>query len=186
MILPLAYLTVRHRSRAAGPVNAVVVSGFALPGLVIALALVYFVLGSDVVGGLYQTYALLVFAYLVHFGAQSLRSSQVAVGGLPVRLEDAARSLGAGRLRRLATVELPLVLPGIAAGAGLVVMSVMKELPATLLLAPIGFDTLATKVWSASESGFLGQAGVASLMLIALSALMTWLLVIRRMDRAAT
>ena len=78
---------------------------------------------------------------------------------------------------------MPLILPGLAAGAGLVLMSVMKELPATLLLAPTGFDTLATKVWSASESGFLGQAGLASLMLVALSGVMTWLLVVRRMDR---
>jgi iron(III) transport system permease protein len=183
VVLPIAYLTMRHRSRTGGAVNAVVVSGFALPGLVIALALVSFVLGSPPVRGLYQTYGLLVFAYLVHFGAQSLRGSQAAVAGLPVRIEDAARSLGAGRIRRLVTVEMPLILPGLAAGAGLVLMSVMKELPATLLLAPTGFDTLATKVWSASESGFLGQAGLASLMLVALSGVMTWLLVVRRMDR---
>jgi iron(III) transport system permease protein len=184
-LLPVAYLTVRSRSIVSGSVNTVVVSGFALPGLVIALALVSWVLGTPAVRGLYQTYALLVFAYVVHFGAQSLRTSQVAVSGLPRAVDDAARSLGAGWLRRFRTVDLPLVLPGIAAGAGLVLLSVMKELPATLLLAPIGFETLATKVWSAAESGLLGQAGVASLGLVALSAVLVWLVTIRRMDRLA-
>jgi iron(III) transport system permease protein len=185
VLLPVAYLTARHRTRLAGLANTVIVSGFALPGLVIALSLVSWVLGTPAVRALYQTYALLVFAYVVHFGAQALRTSQVAVGGLPPSIDEAARSLGAGWFRRFRTLDLPLVLPGIAAGAGLVLLSVMKELPATLLLAPIGFETLATKVWSATESGLLGQAGVASLGLVALSALLVWLVTVRRMDRLA-
>ena len=186
VLLPVAYLTVRNRSAMSGTINTVIVSGFALPGLVIALALVFWVLGTPAVRGLYQTYVLLVFAYVVHFGAQSLRTSQVAVSGLPRAVDDAARSLGAGWVRRFRTVDLPLVLPGVAAGAGLVLLSVMKELPATLLLAPIGFETLATKVWSSAESGLLGQAGVASIALVALSAVLVWLVTIRRMDRLAT
>jgi iron(III) transport system permease protein len=186
VLLPVAYLTVRNRSAISGTINTVIVSGFALPGLVIALALVFWVLGTPAVRGLYQTYVLLVFAYVVHFGAQSLRTSQVAVSGLPSAVDDAARSLGAGWVRRFRTVDLPLVLPGVAAGAGLVLLSVMKELPATLLLAPIGFETLATKVWSAAESGLLGQAGVASIALVALSAVLVWIVTIRRMDRLAT
>ena len=67
---------------------------------------------------LYQTFPLLIFAYVVHFGAQAMRA--VAGRGRPAvprRLDDAARMLGAGRLRRLRTVELPLMLPGLAAGA---------------------------------------------------------------------
>ncbi len=184
-VLPLAYLTVRHRSRVGGAVNALVVGGFALPGLVIALALVFWVLGTPVVSGLYQSFPLLVFAYVVHFGAQAMRASQVAVSGIPTRLEDAARALGAGRWRRLRTIELPLIAPGLAAGAGLVLLATMKELPATLLLAPTGFNTLATRIWSASESGLLARAGLTALVLVACSAVLTWLVTIRRMDRLA-
>ncbi|MCZ7528116.1 MAG: ABC transporter permease subunit [Acidimicrobiia bacterium] len=183
VVLPVAYLTTRYRSRAGGPVNALVVGGFALPGLVIALALVFWVLQAPVVSGLYQTLPLLVFAYVVHFGAQAMRASQVAVSGVPRRVEDAARSLGAGRLRRLATVEIPLMLPGLAAGAGLVLLSTMKELPATLYLAPIGFETLATRIWGATADGFLAEAGLLSLALVAISGILTWLLTIRRMER---
>lgn len=183
VVLPVAYLTTRHRSRVGGMANALVVGGFALPGLVIALAIVFWVLQVPRVGGLYQTFPLLVFAYVVHFGAQAMRASQVAVGGVPRRLDDAARSLGARRVRRLRTVDVPLMLPGLAAGAGLVLLSTMKELPATLLLAPIGFDTLATRIWSATESAFFARAGAAALVLIALSGVLTWFLTIRRLER---
>jgi iron(III) transport system permease protein len=183
VVLPVAYLTTRHRSRVGAIANALVVGGFALPGLVIALAVVFWVLQAPLVGGLYQTFPLLIFAYVVHFGAQAMRASQVAVSGVPRRLDDAARSLGAGRMRRLRTVDLPLMLPGLVAGAGLVLLSTMKELPATLLLAPIGFETLATRVWSATESAFFARAGAAALVLIALSGVLTWLLTIRRLER---
>jgi iron(III) transport system permease protein len=186
VVLPVAYLTTRHRSRAGGLANALVVAGFALPGLVIALAIVFWVLRAPLVGGLYQTYPLLVFAYVVHFGAQSMRSSQVSVSGVPRRMDDAARSLGSGRWRRLRTVDVPLMLPGLAAGAGLVLLSTMKELPATLLLAPTGFDTLATRIWSATESALFARAGLHALVLVALSGLLTWLLTIRRLERLDT
>jgi iron(III) transport system permease protein len=183
VVLPVAYLTARHESRVGTLANALVVAGFALPGLVIALAVVFWVLKAPLVGGLYQTFPLLVFAYVVHFGAQAMRASQVAVSGVPRRMEDAARSLGSGRWRRLRTVDLPLMLPGLAAGAGLVLLSTMKELPATLLLAPTGFDTLATRIWSATESAFFARAGLSALALVALSGVLTWLLTIRRLER---
>jgi iron(III) transport system permease protein len=182
-VLPVAYLTARHRSRLAAGANAVIVGGFALPGLVVALALTFWTLQAPgPVGVLYQTQALLVFAYVVHFGSQALRAGQVAVATIPGRLEDAARTLGAGRLRRLLTVELPLALPGLLAGAGLVLLSTMKELPATLLLAPPGFETLATKIWNATEDAFLADASLAALLLLLLSGVLTWLLVVRRGD----
>jgi iron(III) transport system permease protein len=186
VVLPVAYLTTRHVSRAGAVANALVVAGFALPGLVIALAVVFWVLRAPLVGGLYQTFPLLVFAYIVHFGAQSMRASQVAVSGVPRRMDDAARSLGSGRWRRLRTVDVPLMLPGLGAGAGLVLLSTMKELPATLLLAPTGFETLATRIWSATESAFFARAGLHALVLVALSGVLTWLLTIRRLERLSS
>ena len=179
-VLPLAYVTVRHRSRVFDAAQTVVVAGFALPGLAIALALVYWTLGSpEPVGALYGTLTLLVFAYVVHFGAQSLRTAQVGVASIPRDLEEAASGLGAHRVRRVLRIELPLATPSLLAGAGLVLLSTMKELPATLLLAPIGFETLATVIWTSTEDAFLADASLASLLLIALSGVLTWLLVIR-------
>src|SRR5690606_25727911 len=106
-------------SRPGSVANAFVVGGFALPGISVALAVVFWTLNAPVIGAFYQTIPLLIFAYVVHFGAQSMRASQVAVGAMPARLDDAARMLGAGRARRLVTIDLPVMAPGLLAGAGL-------------------------------------------------------------------
>ena len=182
-VLPVAFLVVRHHDRTGRVAHSLVVGGFALPGIVIALAVGYWALQAPAWLGLYQALPLLLFAYVVHFGAQSLRVAEVAVAGVPARLGEAARVLGAGPRRRLLTVDTPLMLPGLAAAAGLVLLSVMKELPATLLLAPIGFSTLATRIWGATEDGFLADAALASLVLLALSGALTWLLLIRQASR---
>ncbi|HET9444474.1 MAG TPA: iron ABC transporter permease [Acidimicrobiales bacterium] len=179
VVLPVAYLVARHRSRMGAVAQALVTGGFALPGLVGALALARLALDAPLVVSLYQTFPLLVAAYVLHFGAQASQAAQVAVGAVPPSYADAARMLGASRWRALATVELPLMLPGLLAGAGLVLLSTMKELPATLLLAPFDFQTLATRVWLAANDGFLAEAGLVSLVLIAVSGVLTWLLVIR-------
>jgi iron(III) transport system permease protein len=84
------------------------------------------------------------------------------------------------RLGRLFRIELPLMLPGLLAGAGLVLLSSMKELPATLLLAPTGFETLSIEIWNGTESALFADASLASLLLIATSGVLTWALVIRR------
>lgn len=177
---PVAYLTTRFAGRMSNALSAVIIAGFAVPGLAVALALAHWTLRAPgLFAGLYQTTGLLVFAYVVHFGAQALRASQVAIGSVTESVREAAAVLGAGRLRRLAKIELPLVTPGLLAGAGLVFMSSIKELPATLLLAPAGFQTLATKIWSATEDSFLADASIASLLLVALTGALTWLLLIR-------
>lgn len=184
-LLPLAYLSARHRAPAGDAVNGLVASGFALPGLVIALAVAFWGSQLPESWNLYQSFVMLVFAYVVHLGVQSLRAAQVAVAAVPRRLDESARVLGAGRVRRFTTVELPLMLPGLAAGGGLVLLSTMKELPITLLVAPIGFQTLATRIWADAEAAFLAEAGLASLVLVALSGVLTWLLVVRRTERLA-
>lgn len=181
-VLPVAYLIARHKTRSGGLANAFVVGGFALPGLAVALAMVFWALNTPGASAFYQSFFLLVFAYVVHFGAQSMRASQVAVAAVPTRLEDAARTLGASRWRRLLTLELPLMAPGLLAGGGLVLLSVMKELPATLMLAPIGFKTLAIEIWTAREDALFAEMGTASIVLVILSGFLTWLLVIRRAE----
>ncbi len=181
-VLPIAYLTTRHRSRIGSAANAFVVAGFALPGIVVALAMTFWVLNSRALVGLYQTLPLLILAYAVHFGAQATRASAVAVSAVPPRLGDAARSLGASRIRRLLTVDVPLMAPGLLAAGGLVLLSTMKELPATLLLRPTGYDTVATRIWASMETVSYAQAGLDALALLGVSAVLTWVLVIRSAD----
>jgi iron(III) transport system permease protein len=185
VVLPVAVLVARHRSRLAGPVNATIVGGYAVPGLVIALSLVFWTLNVPGFERFYQTTGLLVTAYVVHFGSQAMRASEIAVMGVPERLRESARLLGAGPVRRLTSVELPLMRPGLLAGGGLVLLSTVKELPATLLLAPAGTRTLATSVWNSYEDGFFADAGLAALVLLAVSGVLTWLLVLRRAHHLA-
>lgn len=182
-VLPVAYATVRRRTSTGEIAGVLVTAGFALPGLVVALALTYFSLRAPVIDALYGTTSLLVVAYLVHFGSQGLRAASIAVESVPARLTDAARSLGASRTRRFLTVELPIMRSGLAAAFGLVLLSVLKELPATLLLRPPGTDTLATRIFDASQSGLYARAGVFSLTLLILSAGLTFALTIRPMSR---
>ncbi|MDQ3738295.1 MAG: iron ABC transporter permease [Actinomycetota bacterium] len=178
VVLPLAVLTVRRRQRAAGVAGALVVAGFALPGVVTALAVVLATRGTS----LYLSFAVLIGAYVLHFGGQALRSAQAAVGAVPSRLDEAARLLGVPLWRRLLRIELPLMLPGLAAGGGLVMMSVLKELPITLILRPTGFDTLPLRISNTYDQVLRVDTGITSLILIGLSAVLTWLLVIRRLE----
>ena len=180
VLLPVAYGAASRNSRGSAFAGVAIASAFALPGLVIALAIVYWTLqGPTGLAGLYQTYPLLMLAYVIHFGVQSQRASTEVISSASVRYDEAARVLGARRWRRFVTIDLPLIAPGVIAGGGLVMLSTLKELPATLLLAPIGFETLATRVWGAAEDGFLAEVGATSLLLIALSGILTWLLVLR-------
>ncbi|MCZ7529957.1 MAG: iron ABC transporter permease [Acidimicrobiia bacterium] len=182
VVLPIAYLTTRYRSRFAGTYDVMVVSGFALPGLVIALAIVFWVVNAPILNSLYLSFPLLVIAYVVNFGSQALRAGQVAVSGSPTGSTTRRRCWAPDVLAESCRSTCPSCDRGLAAGTGLVVLSTMKELPATLLLAPIGFQTLATRIFDRTEDLFYAEAGLAALVLVALSGLLTWLLTIRRMD----
>lgn len=172
LALPVAVLAVRHRTRFSRMVETLATAGYALPGLVVALALVFF--AARYLQPLYQTFAVVVVAYVLRFFPEALgavRSSLVRVD--PV-LEEAARSLGRTRLDLTRTVTVPLLRGGIVAGAALVFLTAMKELPATLLLLPAGSDTLATLVWTGAAEGRYAQAAPPALLVVAISALVLW------------
>jgi iron(III) transport system permease protein len=182
-VLPIAYLVGRYRSRSGAIANTIIISTFALPGLLIALSMRFFTLQSDFAFETFSdTMTLLTFAYVVRFGSLAMGVTLVAVRSVPDRLRDVSRTLGAGRARRFFTIDVPIMAPGLLAGAGLVLLSVMKELPITLLIAPIGFSTLATRIFGSFEDAFVAEAGIMALVLVALSFVLTWFLVIRRAD----
>jgi iron(III) transport system permease protein len=174
---PLAYLAQRHRRPWTKLLERAAFAGNALPGIVIALSLVFF---AARYGWLYQTLALLVFAYLVRFLPQALAASGASLGMVSPRFEEAARGLGRRPMAVLLRVTLPLARPGVLAGAALVFLSAMKELPATLLLRPIGFDTLATEIWQATAIDAYSEAAPSALLLIAVSAPFVYVLAGRR------
>lgn len=167
--LPLAILSVRYPSRLTSLLERSIFTGYALPGIVIALALIFF--GARYVPLLYQTLAMLIFGYTIRFLPEALGSARNSLLFVNPRLEEAGRGLGRAPFRVMLSVTLPLVRPGLVAAAALVFLTVIKELPITLLLGPIGFKTLATSIWTATAEGFFDRAALPALLLTALSAL---------------
>jgi iron(III) transport system permease protein len=172
--LPVAVLAVRHGSWTSRLFERLSYAGNALPGLVIALSLVFF--AARYATPVYQTLALLVFAYVVRFFPQGLSGVESALERVSPRYEEAARGLGRSSLQTLRLVTLPLARSGMLAGAALVFLSAMKELPATLLLRPIGFETLATDIWRLTQIGAYSRAALPALVLIAVSAPVLYLI----------
>ena len=175
--LPVA-LVARRGGRAGAVIERAAYTPNALPGIVIALALVFFAVRYG--GPIYQTLGLLLIAYVIRFLPQALAGSSSALQTINPRVEEAARSLGRRPLRVAASITLPLARPGLLAGATLVFLSTLKELPVTLLLRPIGFETLATEVWKFTEIGSYSRAALPALLLIAVAVPFVWLVTGRR------
>jgi len=172
--LPVAWLAVRHRGWLTTLVERSTYTTSALPGIVVALALVTVSIRSA--PWVYQTLPLLVVGYVILFLPRALVSVRSTLELAPPVLEDVARSLGCTAPRAAARVTLPLMLPGLGAAVALVSLAVSTELTATLLLSPIGTSTLSTQFWSQASSVAYGAAAPYALTLIVLSIPATWLL----------
>lgn len=175
--LPIAFLTVRHPGAISSVLEKVTYSGFALPAITVALALVFF--ASNYAPAVYQTLGLLVFAYVVRFLPQAVSACRSSLMQINPRTEEAARSLGFGPAPVFLRVTAPQMLPGLSAGAIMVFLTAMKELPSTLLLSPIGFHTLATEIWASTSEAFFARAALPALILLAVSGVPTALMVLR-------
>jgi iron(III) transport system permease protein len=110
--------------------------------------------------------AALTYAYVVRFLAIAAGGIEAGFGRISPSLDDAARTMGeraAGRLRR---IHLPLTRPALVSSALLVFVDCMKELPATLLLRPLGFETLATHLYAEAARGTYEDAAIAALLIV--------------------
>ena len=164
---PIAMVTTRKRGRFSDAAESAVWAVYSLPHIAIGVAVVGFALSWA--RPLYQSLLLLLLTYVAMFMAQAVSTTQDSLRRGSPDLEDASRGLGKGPIATLARVTVPLTAPGLVAGSALVFLSVMKELPATLLLRPNGFETLAIRIWSTTGEGFYTRAAVASLALLAVS-----------------
>jgi iron(III) transport system permease protein len=167
--LPVAYLAAKRDSRVGLLAERATYVGYAVPGVVLGLALVF--LGTTVATPVYQTTFLLVFAYVVRFLPQAVGSLRASFLRVDPALPEAARTLGRTPVGAFRSVTLPLVAPGLLGGAALVFLTTMKELPATLLLRPSGFKTLVVHIWTAYAAGYFGQAAIPALILLGVSGL---------------
>lgn len=177
LAVPVALLAVRETWIGTWSERAILLV-HALPGIVMGLALVSF--GSEF-PLVYQTTGLLAFAYSILFLARSVGSIRTSFAKVPINLTEIASTLGQTKARIFYRVTLPLAAPGVLTGTLLVFLSAMKELPATLMLRPTGFETLATEIWNNTAIFRFSEAAPYALLLVAIAAIPTFL--ISRPDR---
>ncbi len=167
--LPVVYLRSRHPSVVSSLIEKLAYAGYALPGVIVAVGLIAF--GVRHVPLLYGTAGMLALAYVVRFAPQAMQSAGASLALVSPKVDEAARIQGLSPGGVLARVIVPLTLPGTLAGGALVFVSAIKELPATLLLRPIGFDTLAVRVWVESSEAVYHLAAPPALLIVAMSVL---------------
>ena len=180
LALFVAYLMDRRKGSVGLLLTAATQVGYAIPGTVLGLSLI--LLYNTYLPWIYGTAAMVVLGYLLRYLPQAVQGSAAALSQVDPNLEEAARGLGRSGWRALREVTIPLIRPGMAAGWMLVFISSIKELAATLLLRPAGFDTLPVRIWIATTEVDFAGAAATSLMLIATTAVPLFL--IKRLDTA--
>ncbi|HWG84162.1 MAG TPA: iron ABC transporter permease [Deinococcales bacterium] len=183
LALPVAYLAVRYPASRARWLERSAYLGYATPPLALALAFVFFALRAAPI--LYQTLALLIIAYVVHFLAEAIGPLRSALHQAPARLEEAARGLGRTASGAFWQVTFPITRAGVLASLAFVFLSALKELPLTFLLSPIGFNTLATTVWAYAAEGQFAEAAPYALAIVLASGAFTGLLLARQRPRGS-
>jgi iron(III) transport system permease protein len=166
--IPVALLAAQRRGRVA---RVLVGSTFlvqSVPGVVIALSLVFF--SVRYAFSLYQTSALLVFAYALLFFPLALVCVRASAVQASPRLAEMGRSLGYGPVMVFVRVTLPLIVPGVLASLCLVFLSSVTELTATLVLVPTDVQTLATQFWAYQTNTSYGAAAPYALAILLLAA----------------
>jgi len=163
--IPMAWISIRSPGRLSRMLESANYITSALPGVVVALALV--AVTVRVAMPLYQTLATILLAYVIMFLPRALVSLRASLAQAPVELEDAAASLGRSPWRSFWSVTIRLAAPGAAAGAALSALGIMNELTATQMLAPNGTRTLAMAFWAlSSEIDYAAAAPYAVIMIL--------------------
>jgi iron(III) transport system permease protein len=178
--LLLAYGARLSRSRFAAGINRMAALGYAIPGAVIAIGVLIPVTRADhlladlgIASGLVLTgsIGMLVFAYLIRFLGVALQSVEAGLARVTPNMEDAARSLGMKPAATLARVHAPILRSSLITAGLLVFVDVMKELPATFVMRPFNFDTLAVQAFNLASDERLAEASTASLAIVAVGLL---------------
>jgi iron(III) transport system permease protein len=175
LALFLAYAARISRSRVASGVNRFAGLGYAIPGAVIAIGVLIPATRFDhvladwgITRGLFftGTIAALVYAYLIRFLGVALQTVEAGLARVTPSMEDAARSLGMGPAQTLRRVHAPMLRSSLVTAGLLVFVDVMKELPATFVMRPFNFDTLAVQAYNLAADERLAEASTASLAIV--------------------
>lgn len=164
IVLPIAYLHIRKKSLITRASSYAVTVGYSLPGPVVAVGLT--LLATTFVPALFGGFIILIFAYLVRFSPIALQSHESAIGQVSASLEDASRTLGMTANQTIKKITLPLIKPALLSAWVLVFVDIMKELPATMMLRPLAFDTLAIQVWMMASEELWELSALPALLIV--------------------
>ena len=163
----IALVISRYRTPAAIRLESTMWLTHSLPGIVVALSMVYF--SNRYFPSIYQTSVLVVVTYAILFVPNAVAVIKTPIQQISHSVIEVSRTLGYSQNQVISKVLLPIARPAIASGAALVALTIIKELPATLLLRPTGIETLATRLWGATSINAFGQAAPYALLLIVLA-----------------
>lgn len=172
--MPLVWAAVRYQSRLTRWIDRLPYLLHAVPGLVIALSLVYF--SINYAKPIYQTFVVVVIAYFMLYLPMAQTTLRSSLEQLPENMEKVGQSLGRGQWYIFRTLIVPAMLPGIAAAFALVFLNLMKELTATLLLTPSDLKTLSVAVWDYTSEAAYAAATPYAIMIILSSGIPVYLL----------
>lgn len=165
--IPLVYVVHKYDGLMPKMISVIVPVGFALPGISVALALVFFT--AHFPRWIYQTVPVMIFAYIILFISPAFGIVRNGIKLIHPSIEEASLSLGKSHYFTFTRVTLPLLLPSLTSAAAMVFLLIMKELPATLILAPLSFSNLATSTWSYAIEAFFAKSALEALLLIGIS-----------------
>jgi iron(III) transport system permease protein len=163
----IALVVSRFSSKSAVRLEATMWLTHSLPGIVVALSMVFF--SNRFLPAIYQTSALVVITYAILFVPNAVAVIKTPLQQISNSVVEVSRTLGYSQSQVITRVLLPIARPAIVSGAALVALTIIKELPATLLLRPTGIETLATRLWGATSINAFGQAAPYAFLLVVLA-----------------
>jgi len=178
---PIIIMVSQYRSRFGNLLERVMLALYGLPHIAVGVSILFITI--KIFPTIYQSFTALIISYLIVFLPQAIGAGQASMEQVKDSYLDASNGLGNSKFQTFYKVTLPLIYRGLFAGGALVFLSTMKELPQTLLLRPTGLNTMAVDIWSYASEGLFTQAAFSSFILLAISAIPTYILSTRNLTK---
>ena len=176
---PIIIMVSQYRSKFGNVLERIMLALYGLPHISVGVAILFITI--KIFPSIYQSFTALIISYLIVFLPQAIGAGQASMEQVKSNYLDASSGLGMSKLKSFYRITLPLIYRGLFAGGALVFLSTMKELTQTLLLRPTGLNTMAIDIWSYASEGLFTQAAFSSFILLAISAIPTYILSTRNL-----
>jgi iron(III) transport system permease protein len=178
---PIIIMVSQYRSKFGNILERIMLALYGLPHISVGVAILFITI--KIFPSIYQSFTALIISYLIVFLPQAIGAGQASMEQVKLTYLDASAGLGMSKIQTFYRITLPLIYRGLFAGGALVFLSTMKELPQTLLLRPTGLSTMSVDIWSYASEGLFTQAAFSSFILLAISAIPTYILSTRNLTK---